>query len=227
MKIQEAYVKFLTLVNRNATNNNINVDIARFIMLFRDVELRFYDWLLNNRGSDTIRQAAHLLVPRKKLKKVSELDIYDLYELEKDYFEFSNLHVTATNGGCVGELHTEEVKSENIEEILTDEFSKPDFEYRETVYHLSEGNKIAIYKDDFSIQEVKMTYYKLPRQVSMTGYVRVDGTTSTTDVDPEWDEKTTYKILLYMAKDFAAMNEDSTKYQINKDSLFESLAQQK
>lgn len=226
MKIQEAYVKFLTLVNRNATNNNINVDRARFIMLFRDIELRFYDWVLKNRDSDEIRQVGHLLVPRKKLNKNSELDIYDLYDIPEDYFEFSNLHVQASSDGCTDELHTEEVKTENLEEVLTDEFSKPSFEYRETVYHLSEGDKVAVYKNDFSIKEVKMTYYRLPRQVSIEGYVKIDGTQSTQNIDPEWDEKTAYKILLYMAKDFAAMNEDVNKYQINKDSLFESLKQQ-
>lgn len=223
MKIEDAYLRFLTLVNRNNTNNNVNVDRARFIMLFRDVELRFYDWATKNNQSDTIRQVAHLLVPRKKLVLGGKEEIYDTYKLPEDYFKFSNLHVKATDGTCTDEVRAEEVKTENLEEILSDEFSKPSFEFRETVYHLSEGDKVAVYKDDFSIEEVKMTYYRLPRQVSMDGYLKSDGTPSTQNIDPEWDENTTYKILIYMAKDFSAMNEDPNKYQINKDSLFESL----
>jgi hypothetical protein len=225
VNIEEAYVTFLSLVNRNATNNNVNVDKSRFIMFFRDVELRFYDWVLKNRHNDTIRQARHLLVPRKKLQSESEEDKYDLYSLPEDYFELSSLHVDASNGTCSGSLRTEEIKSENIEDVLTDEFTKPSFDFRETVYHLSEDDKVSIYKDDFEITNVDLTYYRLPRQVSIEGYTKVDGSASTQNIDPEWDEKTTYKILLYMSKEFAAKNADQAGYHLSKDSLFEGLQQ--
>lgn len=225
MDIQKAYIDFIGLVNRNATNNNVNVDKARFILLFRNVELRFYDFVLKNRQNDSIRQVSHLLVPRQKLVRFSEEAKYDQYTLPENYFEFSNLHVTATDGKCTDELRTEEVKTENLEEILHDEFSKPDFEFRETIYHLSQDNQVSVYKNDFSIKKVEATYYRLPRQVSMEGYFQIDGTPSTQNIDPEWDEKTTNKILLYMAKEFSAMNGDQNSYQMAKDNLFESLQQ--
>src|SRR5690554_4261732 len=102
-------------------------------MLFRDVELRFYDWVTKNNQSDTIRQVAHLLVPRKKLVLGRKEDIYNTYQLPEDYFNIYNLHVKDTDGTCTDEVRTEEVKTENLQQILSDEFSKPSFEFRETV----------------------------------------------------------------------------------------------
>jgi len=223
--IKDAYLTFLNLVNRNATNNNVNVDKARFIMLFRDVELRFYDFVLKNRHNDTIRLVRHLLVPRKELKKFSSEDSYNTYQLPEDYFDISSLHVLASSGSCKDNLKTEEVKTENLEDVLYDWNTKPSFDFRETLYHLSDKDRVTVYKDDFTIDNVSITYYREPVQVSISGYTKSDGSESTQDIDPEWDEKTTYKILLAMAKEFSAMNSDPNNYQLSKDSLFESLQQ--
>ena len=210
------------LVNRNATNNNQNVDKSRFITMFRDMELRFYEFILKNRQNDTIRDVANFLVPRQIVTLSQNEQKYNTYNLPENFFEFANLHVKAKKDNCVDGLLTVEVKTEDVEEVLNDQFSKPDFFSRETVYHLSEDNKVAVYKGDFEIDKVELTYYRFPRQVDIAGYTRTDGTVSNQDVDPEWDDKEINKILLYMAKDFSANNGDN-KYQIEKDRLFESL----
>lgn len=223
MTIKDTYITFLNLVNRNATNNNVNVDKSRFIQLLRSAELGYYDLVLRGSSNDALRQVQHLLVPKKSIALTSKKDTFDLYKLPVDYFELSNLQVSATSDSCTDYLKSKEVKSENIEEIINDSFQKPSFEYRETIYHLADNHNIAIYKDNFSIKDVNLTYYRLPRQVSIDGYIMTDGTLSSVDVDPEWDDKTLYKILLYMSKNFSASNEDTAKYQIDKDSLSERL----
>jgi len=224
MTILETYTSFLQLVNRNATNNNLNVDQARFVIMFREAELSFYDLILSTGRKDKkIREVSHLLVPRKALTLDNKYDTYDDYTLPKDYFDFSSLHVRGAENSKVADLLATEVKSDDIEEVLNDEFTRPSFLYRETVYHLSENNKVTIYKRKFDIEDVRLTYYRLPRQVDIAGYTRTDGTQSTQNIDPEWDDKSINQILLFMTKGFSAVNSDTNSYQLSKDRLSEGL----
>lgn len=220
MKIEQAYVNFVNLVNRNATNNNLNVDKARFIILFRSVQLQYLDYLLDNRVDDTLRRASHLLVYKKPLLTKSTESDRDSYFLPEDFFDFSNLHVEASKGKCKKvNLSTREVKTEDLEEILSDDFSKPSFEYRETVYFSSDRSTITVLKDDFSLDNAYITYYRQPAQVDIEGYIHIDGTPSTS-VDPDWDDVEIEKILLAMSKEFAGINNDTNQYQLSKDRLF-------
>lgn len=93
MKIENAYLQFVNQVNRNLTNNNVNVDRPRFIMLFNDISNRYVEWILEKRNEDAIRYISILLETNKKLKKEGSRHNYDEFELPKDYFDLANLHV--------------------------------------------------------------------------------------------------------------------------------------
>ena len=219
MTIQEAYIQFLNLVNRNATNNRTSVDKTRFIMLFNDIQNRYVVWNLEKRNEDSIRNVQALLVKNTPLALIESKDNYSIFTLPENYFEFANLSAKAKTDCCeADDMLLYEVKSEDVEEKLVDTNHQPSFEYRETFYHLGD-NSIVVYKKDFTIEAVKLTYYRYPVQVDIEGIVRPDQTISG-NVDPEFDDKVLGIILLAMAKEFAAINSEAAEYQLSKDRLF-------
>lgn len=214
MKIEEAYIRFVDIVNRNMTNNNVNVDKIRFIFLFNSASIKYLSWILEKRNEDDIRQIAPFLILDSELKVSDKQFQFNKYELPKDYFDLANVSVFATKGSCVNQkLFTFEVKSEDTEELLSDENNKPSFDYRETFY-LTASNELVVYKEKFDIESVLLAYYRYPKKVDIEGYFKEDGTASV-NVDPEFSERAIEKILLIMAKDFTATNGDVNGFQIN------------
>lgn len=218
MKIEEAYIRFVDIVNRNMTNNNVNVDKIRFIFLFNSASIKYLSWILEKRNEDDIRQAAPFLILDSELKNLEKQTGFNKYKLPKDYFDLANVNVFATKGNCVNQrLFTFEAKSENTEELLSDENNKPSFEYRETFY-LTASNNLVVYKDNFDIESVVLSYYRFPKKVDIEGYFKENGSASV-NIDPEFNDRAIEKILLIMAKDFTATNGDTTGFQINSARL--------
>ena len=219
MTIQDTYIRFLDLANRNATNNRVNVDKPRFIMMYNDIQRRYVEWVLEKRNEDEIRYIQLLLVNDKQLTVKDNRQTYTSYSLPVDYFDFSNVSIQASSSCCPKVRMTAfEVKSENREELLTDEFNKPSIDYAETFYYFSD-NSILIYKDNFDISNVKLTYYRYPRLVDIGGYINLNNAPST-DIHPEFDDKVVNRIIIGMAKEFSAINSDSGQYNADKDRLF-------
>lgn len=219
MTIEEAFIQFLNLVNRNATNNKINVDKPRFIILFNDIQNRYVEWVLEKRNEDVIRYISRLLIQEFPLIVSASRATHNLYALPVDYFDLANVHVYAETECCKRrKLQTNEVKSENIEELLADQNYKPSFEYAETFY-LTTSENVAVYKDDFTIVDVLLSYYRYPVKVDIAGYINLNNAAST-NINPEFDDKVVNRILIGMAKEFSAINSDAASYALDKERLF-------
>jgi hypothetical protein len=222
MKINDAYLLFVNQVNRNLTNNNISVDKPRFILLYNDIRNRYIEWILEKRNEDAIRYISPLLTLDQPLSKTSSSDRHDDFGLPEDYFDLSNLSVVASNSKCKNiTLKTWEVKNDDLEEIYNDEFNEPTIEWTETFYTTADG-KAAVYKKDFDIDKVKLSYYRYPKPVDISGYTNSEGNPSQ-DVHPELDDKVVGRIIVAMAKEFSAINNDTTGYQLNGDKLFSAI----
>ena len=218
MKVEEVYIRFVDIVNRNMTNNNVNVDKIRFIFLFNSASIKYLSWILEKKNEDAIRQVASFLVPDFELKASEKLYYFDKFSLPKDYFDLSNVSVFASSGSCINQkLITFEAKSENTEELLADENNKPSFEYRETFYFTA-SDKLVVYKDNFTIDSAYLSYYRYPNKVDIEGYFKEDGVASVS-INPEFSDRAIEKILLIMAKDFTATNGDVNGFQINQARL--------
>jgi hypothetical protein len=222
MKISEAYITFVDLVNRNLTNNNLNVDKPRFINLFNRISIEYVSWLLDKRQDDGIRFIEQLLIMEHPLKVAEIKEDSTSFFLPEDYLDLANFHVYATYKKCKEvRLKTFEIKSEDLEELLNDDSSIPTFDYRETFYLVNSG-RVTAYQQDFKIPKATLSYYRYPKKVDISGYIHLDKTNSK-DIDPEFDDKVTHRILTAMAKQFASSNGDTTAYQLTKDKLFSEI----
>jgi hypothetical protein len=219
LQIEIAYLNFLDLVNQNNTNNNISVDKERFILLFNFVSNRYVSWILEKRNEDEIRYIQKLLVKNKPLEfNNSDFQSYE-FRLPKDFFDHANIYATAGNSNCDSKaINLFEAKSEDVGELLADEYNKPSFEWAETFYHFS-SDTVVVYVDNFKVKEVKLTYYRYPKKVDIAGYYDEFGNQST-NIDPELDDKAVNVILLAMSKEFALNNGDANKGQLDSQRLF-------
>jgi len=218
MTIQETYLAFLQLVNRNATNNNVNVDLYRFVRIFNDMQNRFVEWKLDKRNDDSIRDIHLLLIPELPLEATGSTENTTRFELPSNFFDFANISAEASTDCCKDRILVYEVKSEDTEELYNDKYSEPSFEWRESFGYLSEDT-FTVFKKGFEIERILLTYYRYPRQVDIEGYPKQDNTPST-NIDPEFEDAITNRILLAMAKEFSAINGDAQGYSLDKDRLF-------
>ncbi len=219
MNIDNAYLKFLEKINKNYTNDNLSGDKGRFISIYNEVQNKFVEWVLEKRNEDDIREIQKLLTYDKKLKLKDKLLNHQDFELPKDFFSFSNIQAFASNSSCKNKkIYLFEIKQEDVQELLQDEFNKPSFKYRETFYSFG-SDKVEIYVDDFDISKVFLTYYRYPVQVDIEGYIKEDGSASTS-INPEFDDKIVDRILSACAKEFNINSENLQKVQFDKDRIF-------
>lgn len=219
MTSTETYFRFLQLVNRNATNNNTDVDRGRFVRMYNDMQNRFVEWVLEKRNEDDIRDIQLLLQKDVPLSSLAEEERFVTFQLPQNYFDFANLNAKVKAECCPeDDIYLFETKSEDVEELWIDTNNEPSFPWRETFYHLS-NNSVTLYRKNFDITKVNLTYYRYPLQIDLDGYLRLDNSVST-NIDPEFDDKVVGRILLAMSKEFAAITNDTASYQMDKDRLF-------
>jgi len=220
MKVKEIRDQFRLLIEKNATNNKLNVDTARFILLFNFVTKRFQNYILEKRNEDAIRMLAPFLTLNKPLSVSEESETYTTYEKPEDYFEFSNVTIKATKANCKNKiLLAHEIKSENVHQYLFDNFTKPSFLARETLYLMSQDG-LTVYKDiDFNLSEVQLSYYREIPDADIAGYKHLDKTESQ-DIDTELPESAVPIVVMAMVKLFSMSSGDTTSYQIANSELF-------
>lgn len=214
MTIKEAYIYFLDIVEKNSTNNNLNIDKNRFVEWFNLTLKKYQEYALKKRNDDSIREMHPFLV-EKSLRSVGNEEDYILFERPKDFFDFVNLTVKAKKDKCkASDLKLDEVKAENIHIYLSDENYKPSFKARESFYHfMSEG--VAVYHaKDFDIVKAVMKYYKQIPEVQMEGTIDLNGNYISQDVDPLMDDRTVVKVLQKMAIYFSSAEGDIQKFQM-------------
>lgn len=218
MNINETYLKFLNKVNKNFINDNISVDKGRFVIIFNEAQNKYVDWIISQNNTSAIRNIRFLKIPNEELSKSSSYEDFDSFTLPKDFFRFINVRAKAKKGSCTDYLDILfEVKGENVHELYNDENNEPSFDYRESFYTFS-SNSIDIYKKDFDVSNVILTYYRFPKSVDIAGYYRIDNTVSK-DIDSEFTDDIIDKILDICVKDFNVNSDNLERYQVDNNEI--------
>lgn len=216
MTTEQAYEKFIIKSEKNAVNDNISTDRARFVLLFNEAQNKYIENTLEKRNEDDIRTINKILVDDKRIKsEESHLDHAD-FQLPEDYFDFSNVYGKATKGKCKDKtIFLFEIKDENRHEILQDEFNKPSFEYREAPYIFSDC-KIKVFTDsEFDLNSIYLSYYRYPVQIELLDYDDPEKGFNP-DVEPEFDDKIVDRIISLAVAELN-MNTENQWFQVNRD----------
>ncbi len=185
MTSKEAYKKFELKFNNANTSSSIDFSVGEFVLLFNDQQMIWTLGRVEGRGKlYEINDIQFLIEPETPLTGRTEQDRYTSFDLPTDYINYISSYSLATKGGCSGRVvYSNQVKLNDIDLRLRDEFTKPSFEYHETPVTVSK-DQVQIYTDDFTVDKLYLTYYRYPKSIDLVGYTRLDGTASTT-IDPE------------------------------------------
>ena len=217
MTSNEAYVKFLQKVNKNLNSNNVVADRGRFVLLYRENEIKRIQQLVSEGNDERIREIQMFLNTDISLTFSSKSnDNRVLYSLPKDYLTFSSIYAEVKKGKCKDKIYLYEIKDKNYSTILSDNYNKPSFEYREAPFLIANNNINLFTNSEFDVEKVQISYYRYPKPMNIEGWINEEGIPSQ-DSNPEGDEKFINKVISMAATDFARNNYDMDGIQINKD----------
>ena len=220
MRIEDCYLKSLQKAEENATNGGIKMDRARFIQMFNSEQIRLVRSFLDLRNDNRIKHIQRLMVYSRELERKESFDKPKSvsFSFPDDYLEFVNVDGIFTKGECEAtDFAMWETKNEDIQELIADEFNKPNFEYRETFYTIGEDS-VRVYVSDFDVKSLNMTYYRYPKNVDIEGYIKYDGTQSTS-IDPELDDRLVEQILNMVEKQFGLNESEYMRYFLDADNV--------
>ena len=103
--------------------------------------------------------------------------------LDPKYMFYIDAYVIATKGLCVDRkiwINKDLSKHGDLSLLLNNDHYKPSFEYQETFNSLS-SNEMSIYTDGtFTPNKLWVSYMRYPVEIDKFGYVKLNGTLSTT-----------------------------------------------
>ena len=212
ISIDQVKDRFKVKSEKNGTNDNIAVDNLIFSLLYNESQNKYLTLQLQQRGTDDVRYIQKFLILDNKLSYISTTHGKENFKLPKDYFDLAAPRGEAKKGNCTHKMHFEEVRTENIEEILIDEFSKPSFEWEEVLYTVN-ADTLSVYTDEtFSMSEVLLNYYRYPSQIRL-----IDEQDPESGFNPnsiiEWDDKTLDDIITLMVFNLD-INENNPRFQL-------------
>lgn len=210
---EQAYEKTLLKTEKNQTNDNISLDRGRWVLMFNEAQNKFIELTLQNRGVDDVRYIERFLILDKKIPYSSKTQDYFNFNLPKDYLDLADARAIAAKGKCKNKvIFLTEVRAENLNEKLQDEYYKPSFKWRESLY-ITNSNNISVYTlGEFSITELLLSYYRYPNRASLKFPDDPESKFDET-IELEWDDKSLDRIISMVAMEFD-INESDQRFQL-------------
>jgi hypothetical protein len=209
--IEAVKERYRIKAEKNGTNDNITTDNYRFCLNFNESQNKFLTLALQNRGVDDIRYIQKFLILDKNIPPKSTSENKVNFSLPEDYFDLSSARAKAQSNGCQDLIELVEIQTENINEIMFNEYLKPSFNWREAPYTVNSDN-LSVYVDDFTIDALLLNYYRYPNQIKLQD--TEDPESAFADIEVEWDDKSLDDIISIMVANLD-MNENNPRFQIN------------
>jgi len=209
--IEQAMDRFHVKAEKNAVNDGIATDRLRKCLLFNEAQNKFLTLHLQNRGIDDVRYIQKFLILDEKIPYISKTQGKYNFKLPKNYFDLADVRAKAKKENCSDIISLFEIKTENLNEVLNDEFNQPSFEWREAPFTINSDN-LSIYTTDFSISEILLNYYRYPNQIKL-----VDQNNPESNFDEnfpiEWDDKSLDDIISLMVFSLD-INQNNPRFQL-------------
>ena len=212
MTFEQVRDRYIVKAEKNATNDDIATDNLRISLLFNESQNKFLTLHLQNRKIDDVRYIQNFLVLDKSIPSSSITQDKTNFQLPEDYFDLADVRAKAKKDSCSDIINLFELRTENLNEILQDEFHKPSFEWREAPYTVN-SNMLSIYTNkEFEIPELLLNYYRYPSQLRLSDENNAESEISSTS-KIEWDDKSLDDIISLMVFN-NDINENNPRYQL-------------
>lgn len=214
----EAYENLLLKVNRNDSNSNIEVSRGQFVNIYNEQRAKWTSEKLSKKlSSDQLDELQDLLEDDVELLSDSfgQNSIY--FKLPSNFYKVASSFSLAEKNGCERILTNWNTKSTDRSVILNDENINPSFDYEETPINITK-DKLKVYFTDFKVKKVYLSYYKQPQEIDLEGYIKSDGTQSTT-INPDISDANVLEIITRCAAEVMRNNQNPEGLQFQKDRI--------
>lgn len=146
---------------------------------------------------------------------------YESPTLPSDYFEWKRISAKSKTDCCDNRRMVIYLAEEaNVDTLLRDQYKKPSYEWGETFCTLN-GGKVRIYtNNEFEIATAKLTYYRQPRYIQITGVVNpYTNLVSAVDVESEFKDDIVEVLIDEAAKILAGDIESINQISIQDNSV--------
>lgn len=216
----ELYESFIIKANENAQTDNVAVDKGRFAVIYNESAIKFVEWILEKRNEDEIRYLHPILDTVSLTFKAENTEPVFVADVPSDFFDIGNVNAKASDkDGCCSKVDLDlyEIKTENKNSILTDEFSSPSIEYREAPFYL-EDYQVRILVDNFIIDSGTLTYYKYPKQIELIDPDDPESAFKNQNDQMDFDDKALGRIISIAVADYS-LNVSNPKLQADKQRV--------
>jgi hypothetical protein len=213
MAIAQIRDRYIIKAEKNATNDNIATDNLRFCLLFNESQNKFLTLHLQNRKVDDVRYIQKFLILDKTIPYKSKNTDSANFALPPNYFDCADVRARAKKNNCTDIINLFELRTENLNEVLQDEYTKPSFESRESLFTVN-SDVITVYtNNEFQVKELLLNYYRYPNQIRLIDQENAESPFNE-EYGIEWDDKSLDDIISMMVFN-NDINENNPRYQLN------------
>ncbi len=227
----EAYKRFQLKLNSLTNSDNVDISPGEFVLLYNEQQNKWYESKFKGRSTKFVIDDVQTLASRDTLlTQIATTTDYTEYDLPDDYLDYINSHaiaekeITWQDSQCVTQtqictrrMRMFQVMLPNKEIYFRDQYNNPSFDASETFITVS-SDRLQVYKTDFTLSSVFLTYYRYPKSIDIAGYTTINQTPSTT-IDPELVDEYVNEIIDWCATDVDRIFKDPNSYSLSVDRL--------
>ena len=220
MTAQEIYKRFLIGIGKKDTNSNISISKGEFVLIFNAQKRAWLrDKVKNKQVSDAIDNLQEIIERDFEISKLKSDDRKDTFILPDDYFDYASSYSIANKNSCKNKkIRNWKPKPKNLEVLLEDTNHDPSFEYGETIIQVN-GNEMSVFKKEFDVEKVFLSYYRKGLDIDLQGYTKIDGSQSI-NINPDISDENVDEIINRSVLEITRIyNENPSNFQAAKDRI--------
>ena len=228
MNNQTLQIKLKQRLNKLASNDYDNIECWQIVEAFNKAQV---EWIRRQlHGNNMYREGdemskrrvddLQILLTETNLPGTQSDKFFESSSIPANYMEYKRITAYAISECCLDPRSMTVYLAEeaNVDLLYRDALKAPDFSWGET-YCTWLGNNVRVYKKDFDITTVSLTYYRQPQNIEIAGCQNpYTGTATLTDIICEFKDDIVELLLDETASLIAGDIENFNKYTINQQS---------
>lgn len=228
MNNQTLQIKLKQRLNKLASNDYDNIECWQIVEAFNKAQLEWVRRQLH--GNNLYREGdemskrriddLQILLEETNLPGSQQDNYFESSSIPDNYMEYKRITAYATSECCPDPRSMTVYLSEeaNVNLIMRDPLKRPDYEWGET-FCTWLGNNVRVYRREFDITDVVLTYYRQPVNIEIAGCQNpYTGAQTLVDVTCEFKDDIVEVLLDEAASLIAGDIENFNQYQLNQQS---------
>jgi hypothetical protein len=225
MNNQTLQIKLKQRLNKLASNDYDNIECWQIVEAFNKAQVEWVRRQLH--GNNMFREGdemskrriddLQILLEEVNLPGTQLDNFFESTAIPSNYMEYKRISAFATSECCPEPRSMTVYLAEeaNVDLLMRDPLKRPDYDWGET-YCTWLGNNVRVYRRDFNITDVDLTYYRQPVNIEIAGCQNpYDGTGTIVDVICEFKDDIVEVLLDETASLIAGDIENFNQYQTN------------